>query len=196
MQTHALSWTYFAPASFANLIWSGFASPPDQGTTAWKQHFASYTSFISALHSGTLPAVSWLVAPARYNDHPPYNICRSQNWLVRQLNAVMRSPLWSSTAIFVTWDEFGGFYDHVPPPSAHDIGFGPRVPTLVISPYARAHTVDHTIYNFASILRFVEDTFHVPHLSSYDAQATSIGHAFNLQQPPLPPLVLPQQACP
>lgn len=195
LQQQGISWIYFAPLSFARLIWSSFASTPEPGTDAWKQHFASYAAFISAVRTGTLPAVSWLVAPARYNDHPPHSICTSQNWLDRQLNAVMQSSLWNSTAMIVTWDEFGGFYDHVTPPSFHNIGFGPRVPTIVISPYSRAQIVDHTVYDFASILRFVENQFHLPRLSAYDAQATSIGRALDLQQKPLPPLVLPLQQC-
>lgn len=190
-----VSWKYFAPTPFTNQIWSSFASTPDPGTAAWKQHFAPYTSFVSTVRSGNLPAVTWLTAPQPYNDHPPYSICRSQNWLVEQINAVMRSPLWKSTAIVVTWDEYGGFYDHMRPPVTSDIGLGPRVPTMVISPYSRAHTVDHTLYNSASVVRFIENQFHLPPLSRAGAQAASIGNALDMQQRPLPPLVLQPQSC-
>lgn len=195
LSRRGISWTYYSPAPFTNLIWPSFTSTPVPGTTAWKDHFVPYTSFLSSVRFGNLPAVSWLAAPQKYNDHPPYSICTSQNWLVKQINAVMRSPLWKSTAIVVTWDEFGGFYDHMTPPATSDIGLGPRVPTIVISPYSRAHTVDHTVYNSASIVRFIENRFHLPPLSRAEARAAGIGNALNLRQRPLAPLVLRPTSC-
>src|SRR5437588_12666747 len=102
----------------------------------------------------------------------------------------MRSPLWSSTAVFVTWDDFGGFYDHVAPPHLDYISYGPRVPSIVISPYARPHFVDHARYDFASILRYIEDKHNLPHLSTYDRTAASIAADLDFTQQSIPPLIL------
>ncbi len=84
-------------------------------------------------------------------------MCDGENWSVEQINAIEKSKFWKSTAIVLTWDDFGGFYDHVPPPVINNIAFGPRVPTIVISPFARLHTVDHNVYDFGSMLKFAED---------------------------------------
>jgi hypothetical protein len=130
------------------------------------------------------------------SEHPPHSACAGENWTVRELNALMRSPLWDSTVVFLTWDDFGGFYDHVPPPHLNELAYGPRVPTIVISPYARSHFVDHQRYDFASILRFVEDRFHLPRLSAFDRRADSIAADLDTSQAPLPPLVLHTRTCP
>ena len=89
--------------------------------------------------------------------------------------------------IFLTWDDFGGFYDNVPPPHLNDIALGPRVPTIVISPYARRSHIDHKRYDFASILRYIEDKYHLKELAYYDRHALSIGDDLNPFQKPLKP---------
>lgn len=114
------------------------------------------------------------------------------------------SSLWASTAIVLVWDDFGGFYDHVVPPAQPinaQIGYGSRVPALVISPYARPGYVDHTMYSFPSVLKFVEDIFGLPTLTSMDSQSidgqsNDMFNAFNFSQTPLPPLILSQRTCP
>ena len=93
--------------------------------------------YLHDLRAGTLPSVSWLTPPFALSDHPPTSICQGENWTVQYLNALMQSKYWKSTAIVLTWDDFGGFYDHVPPPHVDLYGDGPRVPAIVISPYAR-----------------------------------------------------------
>jgi phospholipase C len=100
----------------------------------WKTNVVRDTTFIKDVQSGHLPQVSWLVTNALESDHPPASICLGENWTVRQINAVMKSRYWKDTAIFLTWDDFGGFYDHVAPPHLDYISLGPRVPTIVISP--------------------------------------------------------------
>jgi phospholipase C len=107
----------------------------------------------------------------------------------------MQSPDWNSTAIVITWDDFGGFYDHVPPPHVDMYGLGPRVPALIISPYAKRGYVDHTPYEFASVLRFIETVFDVPPLTSRDANASDMLDAFDFSQKPIAPLILPQEDC-
>ena len=109
--------------------------------------------------AGTLPAVSWIVPNHSNSEHPPASIAAGQAWVTRIVNAVMRSPDWSSTAIFLSWDDWGGFYDHVVPPRVNGQGYGMRVPGLVISPYARRGVIDHQMLSTDSYLRFIEDDF-------------------------------------
>src|SRR6202035_1599215 len=99
--------------------------------------------FAEDARNGRLPAVSWLVT-GENSEHPPFSSCEGENWSVEQLNAVMEGPDWASTAVFITWDDFGGFYDHVAPPPVDKFGLGPRVPLLIISPYVRKGKVSHT----------------------------------------------------
>ncbi|MGI8551257.1 MAG: phospholipase C, partial [Dehalococcoidia bacterium] len=192
LQARHISWKYYAPSAFQSLIWGSIATVPD----SWDDHFPSYTRFLRDVHTGHLPAVSWLVTTERYNDHPPHSICQSENWAVRQLDALMRSPLWKSTVVFMTWDEFGGFYDHVVPPTVNGLPLGPLVPTIFISPYARPHFIDHTTYDFNAILRYIEDTYHLAPLAAGERDATSIGQDLNPAQKPLPSLILTQRQCP
>jgi phospholipase C len=119
----------------------------------------SAARFFVAARGGTLPSVSWVVPNGRDSEHPPSSIANGQAWVTRAIDAVMRGPDWDSTAIFLAWDDWGGFYDHVSPPSAGPIRYGLRVPGLVISPYARRGYVDHQVLSFDSYLRFIEDDF-------------------------------------
>jgi phospholipase C len=152
--------------------------------------------FLQDLHAGTLPSVSWLNPPFALSDHPPYSICEGENWTVSVLNQIMQSPYWRSTAIVMTWDDFGGFYDHVPPPHLDLYGLGARVPALVISPWAKRSFVDHDTLEFASVLRFIETVFHLPPLTSRDANANDMLGAFDFTQKPQPGLILHTRSCP
>ena len=145
--------------------------------------------------SGNLPAVSWMVAPHRENEHPPYSSCVGENWTVRKINAIMQGPDWASTAIFLTWDDFGGFYDHVAPTQIDQMGLGPRVPMLVISPYVKKGVL-HSQYEFSSVLAFIEKWLGLPSLGERDTNANNMMDAFNFHQPPLAPLVLTERQCP
>jgi phospholipase C len=115
--------------------------------------------FYTAAASGMLPAVSWVVPNSTVSEHPPSSIAAGQAYVTGLINAVMRGPQWKSTAIFVTWDDWGGFYDHVRPPRIDINGYGLRVPGLLISPYARRGMVDHQTLSFDAYLKFVEDVF-------------------------------------
>jgi len=108
----------------------------------------------------------------------------------------MQGPAWSSTAVFITFDDFGGFYDHVPPPQVDQAGFGPRVPLLIISPYAKKGYVSHTTYEFSSILKFVETRYNLYPLTARDAAASDMFDSFDFQQTPQSPLILQTRACP
>jgi phospholipase C len=159
----------------------------------------SYRDFAADASAGRLPAVSWLVEPEKYSDHPALgNVCIGENWTVSQINAIMSNrSAWAHTAIVLTWDDWGGLYDHVRPPRGPNpfIMYGLRVPAIVISPYARRGLVDHTQYTFSSLLRLAEVTFGLQPLTPLDAHANSMLSAFDFKQRPTPPLTLPPHPC-
>jgi phospholipase C len=115
--------------------------------------------FFSAARQGKLPSVSWIVPSKRKSEHPPASIADGQAWVTRVVNTVMHSPNWKSSAIFVTWDDWGGFYDHAVPPRVDAAGYGIRVPSFVISPYAKRNYIDHQVLSFDAYLKFIEDDF-------------------------------------
>ncbi len=116
-------------------------------------------AFYSALQDGTLPAVSWITPNSRDSEHPPSRVSVGQSYVTHIVNAVMQSREWDSTAIFLAWDDWGGFYDHVTPPGVDKLGYGIRVPGLVISPYAKTGYIDHQTLSFDAYLKFIEDDF-------------------------------------
>jgi phospholipase C len=115
--------------------------------------------FYRAARAGKLPSVAWIVPAQVESEHPPARISTGQAFVTSLVNAAMEGPDWKSTAIFLTWDDWGGFYDHVQPPVVNDQGYGLRVPGLVISAYARKGFVDHQVLSFDAFLKFVEDDF-------------------------------------
>jgi phospholipase C len=115
--------------------------------------------FLAAAKNGTLPAVAWVVPEGSVSEHPPSKISAGQTYVTSLVNAVMQGPDWSSTAIFLAWDDWGGFYDHVVPPHVDQNGYGLRVPGLVISPYAKRGFIDHQTLSFDAYLKFIEDDF-------------------------------------
>jgi len=116
-------------------------------------------NFPAAAKSGTLPAVSWVIPNFKFSDHPNRSVADGQTFVSTMVNAVMQGPDWSSTAIFVSWDDWGGFYDHVDPPKVDAGGYGFRVPGLVISPWAKRGYIDHQVLSFDAYLKFIEDVF-------------------------------------
>lgn len=198
LQRAHVSWKYYAPPMYrSGYIWSALdAVRHVRYGPLWSTNVVNDNSFIQDATDGTLPRVSWLVTTQAQSDHPPYSICVGENWTERVINSVMQGPDWSSTVVVLTWDDFGGFYDHVAPPRRNAFGFGPRVPAIIISPYARSGTVDHTVYDFNSILRFIEDRFRLPPLTAADSGDSSIVHSLNLTQRPLAPMILKPRTCP
>jgi phospholipase C len=115
--------------------------------------------FYRAAGKGKLPAVSWVTPSQAFSEHPPSLVTAGQAFVTRVIDTIMKGPDWSSTAIFLTWDDWGGFYDHLRPPRVDGEGYGIRVPALVISPYARRGYVDHQILSSDAYLKFIEDDF-------------------------------------
>jgi phospholipase C len=193
-----VSWKYYAPSFGQNgYLWSAFdAVKHIRYSPYWAVNVAPPTQFDSDVASGTLPAVSWLVSDHNDSDHPGSSMCQGINWTVARINQIMQSPLWSSTAVILTWDDYGGFYDHVPPPSIGPYELGPRVPMLVISPFSRTGMVYSGQLDFRSILTFVESRFNLPRLMKFRRAGNFIGPMLNFNQTPLAPLVLAPQQCP
>jgi phospholipase C len=163
-------------------------------------------SFFADAKRGALPAVSWLTPSNRVSEHPPALITRGQTYVTSVVNAVMRSPEWRSTAIFLAWDDWGGFYDHVVPPHVDRKGFGLRVPAIVISPFARHGFVDHRDASLDAIVKFIEDDFlggrrldprtdgrpdPRPSVREAMPQVGDLARDFDFRQKPRPPLILP-----
>ena len=115
--------------------------------------------FYADVRADSLPAVSWIVPNGRLSEHPPGLVSAGQAYVTGLINAIMQSPLWSSTAIFLAWDDWGGFYDHLTPPTVDVNGYGLRVPGLVISPYAKRGFIDHQTLSFDAYVKFIEDDF-------------------------------------
>ncbi|GAC1656461.1 MAG: alkaline phosphatase family protein [Ktedonobacteraceae bacterium] len=117
------------------------------------------TNFYADAKNGSLPAVSWIVPNGKNSEHPPALVSTGQSYVTGLINAIMQGPDWSSTAIFLSWDDWGGFYDHVVPPTVDQNGYGLRVPGLVISPYAKQGYIDHQTLSFDAYAKFIEDDF-------------------------------------
>ena len=169
-------------------------------------NIAPLHDFVTAARTGTLPAVSWVVPSQRVSEHPPALISLGQAYVTKLVNAVMRGPDWNSTAIFLSWDDWGGFYDHVAPPRVDANGYGLRVPGLLISPYARHGHIDHQVLSFDAYLKFIEDDFldgqrldprtdgRPDPRTTVREDASILGNLvrdFDFAQRPRPPLILP-----
>jgi len=187
----------------AGISWKYYGDSPNIFSTIkhirdspmWTEKFAPGAQFVTDAEKGKLPAMTWLFAPAVANEHPPESPCEGENWTVQVLNAVMRGPAWNSTVVFITWDDFGGLYDHVPPPQLDQFGLGPRVPLLIVSPYSKPGHISHTIYEHSSILKFVETRYGLQALTKRDSAASNMLDSFDFTQPPQAPLVLQTRQC-
>jgi len=207
LERAGISWRYYAPVEGqAGYIWSALdAIRHVRQTALWNQRVLPFGTFVADAQSGALPAVSWLVPDFADSEHPTVgrfagtsqsvSVCVGENWTVEQVNAIMQGPDWPTTAIVITWDDFGGFYDHVPPPAADQFGYGPRVPLIVISPYAKEGFVSHTVYEFASVLQLIETRFNLAPLTTRDAIANSMLDMFDFSKAPAPPLIRPLRTC-
>jgi phospholipase C len=191
------SWRYYAPpaGSDEGYIWSAFDAIKHIRYGPDWNYVVPTEQWLSDAAKGNLPTVSWIVTPFNVSEHPQVSVCVGENWTVQMLNALMQGPDWSSTAVFLTWDDFGGFYDHVPPQQIDSYGLGFRVPLLIISPYAKKHEVDHTRYEFSSMLHFAEDELGLPTLTNRDKRANNMMDAFDFTQSPRAPLILQQHIC-
>jgi phospholipase C len=175
LQEQGVSWKCYVgqrdPGQFGPLNpLAGFSSLKSSA-----DRFGTTGRLFADLRSGTLPSVAWIFPSDEESEHPLTDPRIGMWYVTAIVNALMKSSSWADTVLVVTWDEYGGFYDHVTPPVRNGVSLGPRVPALVISPFARPGFIDHTNYDFTSILRFVEDLHRVPPLTAWDREAVSIG---------------------
>jgi phospholipase C len=142
------------------------------------------------LQKGTLPAFSWIIPDYQDSEHPVALPVDGMWYVTKLVNALMASPYWKDSVIFLTWDDYGGFYDHVPPPEMDAFGLGPRVPMLVISPYAKRGYISHYTYEFCSVLKFVEERWKLHHLTARDHWANDMRECFDFDQEPTAPMMI------
>ncbi len=158
-ETGAMTCTPVAQAVTTPSIWNPLPEFSDVRRDDQTGNIVPSTQLFTDAKQGTLPAVSWVVPSGDDSEHPPANIAAGQSHVTNVINAIMEGPDWDSTAIFLAWDDWGGFYDHVAPRTVDAQGYGLRVPALVISPYAKRGYVDHDTYSFDAYLKFIEDDF-------------------------------------
>ena len=192
-----VSWKMYAPTEgSAGYIWSVYdAIRHIRAEPAWKRHIVPVDQFAADAANGRLPAVSWISTPSSVSEHPPSSTCVGENWTVGLLEALASGRDWPSSATFITWDDFGGFYDHVPPQQIDQYGLGFRVPLLVISPYARSGYIDHAQSEFSSVLKFIESDFGVANLTDRDLNTTDFSQVFDFTQQPRSAPQLTQRQC-
>jgi phospholipase C len=172
-------------------------------------NFKTDTAFFRQARTGTLPSVSWLMPDLADSEHPTFLVSTGQSYVTRLINAVMRSPDWDSSAIFLAWDDWGGFYDNAVPPRVDHLGYGLRVPSMVISPYAKTGYIDHQTLSFDAFNKFIEDDFlngerldpktdgrpdRRPDVRENAKILGNVANDFNFDQQPRAPFTLP--VCP
>src|SRR5271166_5613466 len=204
LDTASITWRYYAPS--AGSIWTApnaiqhmcgpNATPPnatecvgsDWTGTSPKvvlNQTQSNAQILSDIASDQLAQVSWVIPDGAASDPASSNNGCGPSCVTSVVNALGNSPYWSNTAIFLTWDDWGGWYDHVAPQILNSYEYGFRVPMIVVSPYAKAATISHTTHDFGSILKFIEENFNLPSLGYADAVATDFSDSFDFTQSPL-----------
>jgi phospholipase C len=154
MSCHAVHQSSSTPG-----IWNPLPSFTDVAQDGQRSNVQSLRRFFSAAKAGKLPALSWVIPSGQVSEHPPGLVSAGQTYVTGLINAIMQSSDWKSTAIFLNWDDWGGFYDHVVPLAVDVNGYGLRVPAMVISPYARNGYIDHHTLSFDAYNKFIEDVF-------------------------------------
>ena len=187
------------------MIWNVLPGFTDVHKDGQAKNIRSLQTFYRQAKDGTLPKVSWISPDLRDSEHGPALVSSGQAYVTRIINAVMRSPDWDSTAIFLSWDDWGGFYDHVMPPRVDKQGYGIRVPGMLISPYAKRGFIDSQTLTTDAYLKFIEDDFlgrarlnpatdgrrdPRPDVREKAAGLGDLISEFDFTQTPLPPLIL------
>ena len=200
-----VSWTFYDNAlpSYATAIndpagsgaynpWNPFLARSETYDSYFSTHFKDRSKFFANAQKGTLPNVTWIIPQSNDSDHPPANLSQGQQYVLSIVDAVEASPEWKSSAIFLTWDDYGGFYDQMTPPTLDNYGASVRVPLIVISPYTYAgRLVSHEGY-FESILHFIEWKFNLGCITTRDCTAPSMFKYFNFNMTARAPIIFPQ----
>jgi phospholipase C len=206
LHNSSVSWDYFdyaLPTNYKNAVhsypngvaydyWDPLAARQQTYSTSDITHFQNRSVLFGDLANGTLPSLAWVIPTAANSDHPTYNITAGQDWIASLVDALEKSPEWNSTVLFISWDEYGGFYDHVAPPILDTLGDGFRVPLLAIGPWVRQGFIDHTQMDFDSVVHLMERAFGLACLGPRDCNAALPLAMFNFAHPsPRPPIYIP-----
>jgi phospholipase C len=187
-----VSWTYYAPAmNQSGYIWSAYdAIRHIRFGADWTKNVVSpNTQVLLDVSAGKLAQVTWVVPAIQYSDHAsmmPPSSAAGPDWVADVVNAIGESKFWDSTVILVSWDDWGGWYDHVDPPKVDAMGLGFRVPLIVISPWAKHGYISHTQHEFGSFLHFTEEVFNLPSLGTRDAISDDLSDCLDFTQTPQP----------
>jgi len=185
LDAKSLSWRYYAPS--AGSIWTGpnaiqhIRSGPDWTNNVILQQ----TQVLTDIANNQLATVSWVIPNGQASDHSNETDGSGPSWVASIVNAIGNSQYWSNTAIFIAWDDWGGWYDHVAPTLKNSYEFGFRVPMIVVSPYAKAGYISHVPHDFGSILKYIEENFGLTSLGYADADADDLSDCFDYNQTPL-----------
>jgi phospholipase C len=208
LEAHGNSWRYYTSSGYAGGTGLGLWVGPEAiqhiclplnasgacNGSDWTNHVVlDQTQILTDIPNHQLPDVSWVIPSGQASDHAGPNDGSGPSWVASVVNAIGDSSYWANTAIFITWDDWGGWYDHVPPPqvlaNCAQFGcgyiYGFRVPLIVVSPYAKAQYISKTQHDFGSILKFIETTFSLPSLGYADAAADDFSDCFDFNQTPL-----------
>jgi phospholipase C len=191
LDAKSVSWKYYTPDLFKGGLpgayWDAFdVIAAVRYGSEWKSNIISpETNVLNDISNGKLPSVAWVIPDAQNSDHAGFgNSDTGPSWVAGVVNAIGQSSYWSSTAIIVVWDDWGGWYDHEPPPQLDYAGLGFRVPMIVVSPYAKPGYISHTQYEFGSVVKFVEEAFGLGTLGTTDGRANSMDDMFNFGMQP------------
>ncbi len=182
------SWHYYL--TWGNGLWDPYSSFRAIGTSGEynEKVLSPSTRFITDLQAGTLSDFTWVIPDDRSSDHPgpKASSIAGPQWVSSVVNAIGASKFWNDTAIFIIWDDWGGFFDHVAPPKIDRYGYGFRVPLIVVSPYARRSYVSHDGHEFGGVLRFAEEDLGLQSLNAGDARSSDLLDMFDFTQTPQP----------
>ncbi|HEY6239121.1 MAG TPA: alkaline phosphatase family protein [Thermoplasmata archaeon] len=172
-------------------FWNPMAAKSESYNSLYSSHFAVRGDLLNDLANGTLPQISWVVPAANQSDHPGFNLTGGESWVAQLVDAVEASPEWNTTAVFVVWDDYGGWYDHVPPPRDQTKLLSFRSPALLISPYAKQNYISHQFLTFFSLLHYLEWQFGLGCLTSLDCAAALPFDFFDFNQTARAPILFP-----
>ncbi len=190
LDANGVSWRYYTPSigGFAGNLWNAFDSiaAVRQGPEWTTNVISPETDIFTDISRNTLPAISWVIPDLRNSDHPGTNFDSGPSWVAGVVNAIGESPAWKTTAILIVWDDWGGWYDHVPPPGKRQYGgLGFRFPFIAVAPYAKAGYIAHAQYETGSIVRFVEDNWDLGRLGTTDEDSADfVNDFFDFAQKP------------
>jgi phospholipase C len=188
LDAKGISWKYYAPGSTDGffLISAFQAIRHIRFGSDWTTNVISpETQVLTDIQQGHLAQVTWIVPDFNHSDHPGAP-SEGPDWVASITNAIGASPFWHSTAIFISWDDWGGWYDHVPPPQVDNMGLGFRVPLIVVSPYARHGYISHVTHESSGFLTYIEGIYGLPSLGARDLNADDYSDCFDYNQTPQP----------